>query len=218
MTLPMADRTPPALPGIRRQIHWSISVYSHRRPIPRPPAGESIGPSTAKSDCRSNPITGTSRNSEPSGNTISTVSNGQTTSAFVNTYPLSINTPLPLRAVVSMYAIEEETNAKVSLEIVCTCFGVAAGWGSSPHPHNDTATTSQSSGLGMRMPSVNVVDSSPAPASRRAQPWLSLSTKIPTRWPELVRKDLHLCHGRSGIPSPQKVDHLCIEHPRQVFN
>ena len=193
-------------------------MYSHRRPIPSRQRASRLDRVQPSQICRSNPITGTSRNSEPSGNTISTVSNGQTTSAFVNTYPLSINTPLPLRAVVSMYAIEEETNAKVSLEIVCTCFGVAAGWGSSPHPHNDTATTSQSSGLGMRMPSVNVVDSSPAPASRRAQPWLSLSTKIPTRWPELVRKDLHLCHGRSGIPSPQKVDHLCIEHHCQFFN
>ena len=75
--------------------------------------GASMGPSTAKSASRSQPFTGTPWNSEPSGNTTRTVSNGQTTCAFVTTYPPSISTPLPVPVTVSMNAMDGETLSKI---------------------------------------------------------------------------------------------------------
>ena len=93
------------------------------------PVGGSIGPSTAKSASRSKPFTGTSRNSEPSGNTTRTVAYGQTTCAFVTTYPPSINTPLPLLATVLMNTIDGETDSKICAEVSGAGVGVAVGSG-----------------------------------------------------------------------------------------
>ena len=89
------------------------------------PIGVSIGPITARSATTSSPFTGTSRNSEPSGNTTRTLSNGQTTCAFTTMYPPSISTPLPCRAAVSTIAIDGDTLSSICAGVSVPADGAA---------------------------------------------------------------------------------------------
>lgn len=73
----------------------------------------SRGPIRARSPIRSRYETGASRNSEPSGKTTLTRSNGHVTWALVKTYPPSISMPLPVKAAVRMNATDGDTSAKI---------------------------------------------------------------------------------------------------------
>ena len=67
--------------------------------------------------------------SDPSGNTIRTLSKGHTTWALVITYPPSINTPLPVNAGVSINATEGDTLAKTCAAVSGAGVGTGVGKG-----------------------------------------------------------------------------------------
>ena len=103
----MADRTLPALPGIRLAYFGVLS----------PSQFQAVSIGRVQPSQKSKPLTGTSGNSEPSANTTSASWNGQTTCAFVTIYPPSINTPFPSRVAVSTKAIDEATDGNARSEL-----------------------------------------------------------------------------------------------------